>query len=59
MITKDQKEWISMKYQEAARAFQRGNDISCWDLPKFLIIIKDLERDIRKLKTQLGQKSKV
>jgi hypothetical protein len=52
-------EWLSMKRQDLLRSYALfGSNVDRWELPRWLKIVQDLEREIRRLKTQLNRGSK-
>ena len=51
--------WLQQKRAEYRRfksLYAGTQDISNWDVPRFLAIINDRDREIRKLKVQLAAK---
>jgi len=56
-MTDTDKEWIGIKIQEVRQSYALfGDVVNSWDLPKFLAIINDQAREIRRLKTETLKK---
>jgi hypothetical protein len=60
-VTIQEKEWLSDKYKDMEKwlaiFWEKGEpDIQNWDSYRFLKIINDLRREIRRLKTEALKK---
>ena len=55
-MTATDKDWLWQKQRELERHARLGHDVTAWDALKFLVIIGQLNREIRRYKTALAAK---
>lgn len=52
------EQWLTAKREELRKAkLMFGAAIRMWDTPRFIVIIDEKDREIRRLKTQLAAKA--